>query len=166
MRRIVIAFAIYAVVMISLAAYRWHVWSFGADTGTFTQIALNAFAGFDNTSERGSHFAVHWAPILVVLYPFAQLTHSGLAIQVVQDVAIGLGVFPFYGFLRRYVDERLAAVLALPALLYPPLLAVAFDEFHEIAFYPALVFALLWAIDAKRWTWAGAFGISLLLVRE
>jgi uncharacterized membrane protein len=162
----VIAFAAYVVVLGALAAYRWQIWSFGADTGTFTQIALNAFHGFYDTSEKGSHFHVHWAPILVVLYPFAAVTHAGLSIQLVQIVAIGLGVFPFFALLRRYVDDGLAATLASLALIYPPLLAVAFDEFHEIAFYPALVFALVWAIDAGRWTWAAVFGVLLLIVRE
>jgi uncharacterized membrane protein len=164
--RVPAAFAVYCVVMCGLAIVRWHVWSYGADTGTFTQIGRNAFRGFDNTSELGSHFAVHWAPILVVLYPFVAATHAGLAIQIVQVVTIGLGVFPFYSFLRRYADDGLAATLACTALFYPPLLAVAFDEFHEIAFYPVLVFGMLWAIDAGRWRSASAFAFCALLVRE
>ncbi len=166
MRRVVLSFAVYVAVMSALAAYRWHIWSYGADTGTFTQVALNAFRGFQDTSELGSHFHVHWAPLLVVLYPFAAVTHAGLSIQIVQVVAIGLGVFPLFAFVRRYVDDGLAATLAAVTLIYPPLLAVAFDEFHEIAFYPALVFALLWAIDAGRWAWAALCGVLLLLVRE
>jgi uncharacterized membrane protein len=164
--RVAVAFAVYIVIMVALAAYRWQIWSFGADTGTFTQVALNALRGFQDTSELGSHFHVHWAPILVVLYPFAAATHSGLSIQIVQIVVIGLGVFPFFALARRYVDDGLAATLATIVLLYPPLLAVAFDEFHEIAFYPALVFALVWAIDAERWLPAALFGLLSLLVRE
>jgi uncharacterized membrane protein len=166
LRRVVAFFVAYVAVMSALAAYRWQIWSYGADTGTFTQVGLNAFRGFADTSELGSHFHVHWAPLLVVLYPFARLTHSGLSIQLVQLVAIGLGIFPFFAFVRRYVDDGLASTLAGVTLLYPPLLAVSFDEFHEIAFYPALVFALLWAIDDERWAWAVSFGVLLLLVRE
>jgi hypothetical protein len=59
MRRVTIMFGIYAAVMGAMAIYRWQIWSFGADTGTFTQVALNAFAGFRDTSELGSHFHVH-----------------------------------------------------------------------------------------------------------
>ena len=166
-RRVVVFFAAYVAIMSALAAFRWHVWSYGADTGTFTQVATNAFSGFTDTSELGSHFHVHWAPILVCLYPFVALTHSGLAIQIVQIVAIGLGIFPFSAFVRRYVDDdATAATIASLALIYPPLLAVAFDEFHEIAFYPALVFALLWAIDAGRFAWACVVAALILLVRE
>ncbi len=152
--------------MSALATIRWRIWSFGADTGTFTQIALNAFRGFYDTSELGSHFHVHWAPLLATLYPFAMLTHSGLAIQIAQTVLVGLGIFPFFALVRRYVDTRPASTLAGLTLLYPPLLAVAFDEFHEIAFYPVIVFALLWAIDAGRWPWAWAFALLSLGVRE
>jgi uncharacterized membrane protein len=166
MRRVSVMFAAYALVMVALAIVRWNVWSFGADTGTFTQVALNAFAGFRDTSELGSHFHVHWAPLLVVLYPFARATHSGLAIQIVQILAIGAGAFPLYAFLRPYAGDARAATLAGLSLLYPPLLAVAFDEFHEIAFYPALVFALLWAIDADRRALAWLAAVLLLLVRE
>ncbi len=164
--RVVIAFSLYVAVMGALAACRWHAWSYGADTGTFTQSAASAFAGLRNTSELGSHLHVHWSPILVALYPFVALTHSGLSIQIVQVLLIGAGAFPFFAFVRRYVDDRLAATLAIVALIYPPLLAVAFDEFHEIAFFPALVFALLWAIDAGRWALAALFGTLLLFVRE
>jgi len=166
MRRVTIMFAIYVAVMGAMAIYRWQIWSFGADTGTFTQVALNAFAGFGDTSELGSHFHVHWAPILVVLFPFASATHSGLSIQIVQIAVIGLGIFPAFAFLRRYVDDDLAATMAGITLIYPPLLAVAFDEFHEIAFYPALVFALLWAIDSGRRAWMAVFAVLLMLVRE
>ncbi len=166
MRRVVVAFAIYVAVQGGFAAWRWHVWSYGADTGTFAQIASNAFAGFYNTSERGSHFAVHWSPILVTLYPLAALTHGGLALQFAQIVLVGGAAFPFYAFVRPYVAGGVAATLAIVALAYPPLVAVAFDEFHEIAFYPILVFALLWAIDANRRAWSIAFAVLLVLVRE
>ncbi|MBD5633456.1 MAG: DUF2079 domain-containing protein [Candidatus Eremiobacteraeota bacterium] len=152
--------------MSAVAAYRWHIWSYGADTGTFTQSASNGLHGLQNTSELGSHLHVHWSPILVTLYPFESLTHSGLSIQILQVVLIGVAIFPFFAFLRRYLADRTAATCATLALIYPPLLAVAFDEFHEIAFYPALVFALLWSIDARKHAWTVAFAAVLLLVRE
>ena len=165
-RRVVAGFTAYVVVLGALAVYRWNIWSYGNDTGTFTQVVLNTFAGFRDEPEHASHFAVHWAPLLAVLYPFVALTHSGLALQIAQIVLIGASVFPFYAFLRRYADDGLASLIALLALVYPALLSVAFTEFHEIAFYPVLVFALLWALDAGAWRSAFVCGALLLLVRE
>lgn len=152
--------------MSALAAYRWHIWSYGTDTGTFAQVALHAFSGFRDGPEDTTHFAFHWAPLLAVLYPFVATTRSPLSIQIVQAVAIGAGVFPFFAFLRRYADDDLASRLALLALVYPPLAAVAFDEFHEIAFYPLLAFALVWALDAERPLIAAACAALAVLVRE
>jgi uncharacterized membrane protein len=51
-------------------------------------------------------------------------------------------------------------------LLYPPLLAVAFGEFHELAFFPAAAIGLLWAADRCRWGLFAAFGAACLLTRE
>ncbi len=51
-------------------------------------------------------------------------------------------------------------------MLYPPLGAVAFTEFHEIAFYPVLALAVIWAADRARWGWFLFFGFLSALVRE
>jgi uncharacterized membrane protein len=165
-RRLVLWYAAYVAILSALAAYRWHVWSYGTDTGTFAQIALDAFSGFRDGPENTSHFAFHWAPLLAVLYPVVALTRSALSIQIVQVLAIGASAFPLYAFVRQYADERLAARLALLALLYPPLMAVAFTEFHEIAFYPVLALTLVWTIDARRWAAFSVCSVLCMLVRE
>src|SRR5579864_1008488 len=55
MRRAWIAAGIFAAIFTALAAYRWQIWSFGSDTGTFTQAVLDAGNGFRNGPEHGSH---------------------------------------------------------------------------------------------------------------
>lgn len=166
MKRVLLWFAAYVAVLGGLAIYRWHVWSYGADTGLFAQVALDAFGGFHDGPEQTSHFAFHWAPLLATLYPFVALTHSALSIQFVQIVLIGAAVFPLYAFLRRYAAEGLASRIALLALLYPPLMAVAFDEFHEIAFYPLIAFLLVWSVDAERWRVFAGISVLSMLIRE
>jgi uncharacterized membrane protein len=166
LRRVAFGYGAFVALFGALAAYRWHIWSYGADTGTFTQVTLHAFSGFGDTPEGGTHFSTHWAPLLAALYPLIALTHSGLALQLVQIALIGASVFPFYGLLRRYAAPGPASWIALLPLVYPPLVAVAFGEFHEIAFYPPLVFGLLWALDRGAWAWAAGCGALLLLVRE
>jgi uncharacterized membrane protein len=166
MKRLILWYAVYVVVLGALAAYRWHVWSYGTDTGTFAQVALNAFDGFRDGPEDASHFAFHWAPLLAVLYPVVALTHTPLSIQFVQIVLIGACAFPFYALLRGYTADALASRIALLALVYPPLTAVAFTEFHEIAFYPLLAMLLVWAIDAERWVVFIVCSVLAVLVRE
>ncbi len=152
--------------MSALALIRWGVWSFGTDTGTFAQIGLNAFRGFTDGPEGGTHFAFHWSPILVLLYPYVALTHSPLAAQFVQIEAIVLTAVPLFALVRSYAGEKWGARCALLALLYPPLLSVAFEEFHELAFYPVLALGLVWAADRARWYWFAVCSILIVMVRE
>jgi len=165
-RRLAVAFAAYVLVLGALAAWRWHIWTYGTDTGTFTQVIANAYGGFHDGPEQGTHFRFHWAPLLAALWPLVAAARSGLALQIVQPVLIGLCAFPLYGIARHYVDEERAFAYASLALLYPPLVAVGFTEFHEIAFYPALALGLFWAAEHARWGWFALFALLGALVRE
>lgn len=165
-RKLVVAFGAYVLVLTALAAWRWHIWTYGTDTGTFTQVIADAFGGFTDGPEQGTHFRFHWAPLLATLWPLVAATRSGLALQIVQPVLIGLTAFPVYGIARRYVSEERAFAYASLTLLYPPLIAVAFNEFHEIAFYPVLALGLVWAADQARWGWFALLAVLGALVRE
>ncbi len=160
------AIIIVAGVMIVLALMRWNVWSYGTDTGTFAQIALNAFHGFTDGPEHGTHFRFHWSPILAVLWPFVAVTRSPLSIQLVQVFLIALCAVPLAAIVAPYAGETWGARVGILALMYPPLLATAFEEFHELAFYPVLALALFWAADRARWLWFTIFAIAVVLVRE
>src|SRR5579875_479892 len=140
MRRVALWYAVYVAVLGGLAIYRWSVWSYGTDTGTFAQVALNAFSGFRDGPENGSHFAFHWAPLLAVLYPVVALTRSPLSIQIVQALLIGATAFPLYAFLRGYAPDRLGSRIAL--------------------------LTLLWALDTERWIAFIVCSILCVLVRE
>ncbi len=166
MKRLYIALTAYVLVFTALAVWRWHIWTYGTDTGTFTQVIADAFGGFHDGPEQGTHFRFHWAPLLASLWPLVTVARSGLALQIVQPVLIGLSAFPLYGIARSYVDEQRAFAYASLALLYPPLAAVAFTEFHEIAFYPALALGIFWAAERARWGWFALFAILAAFVRE
>ncbi len=165
-KRLVLAFAAYVAVLSALAIARWHLWTYGTDTGTFVQVILDAFGGFRDGPERGTHFRFHWAPLLATLYPLVAITRSGLALQIAQIVLIGLSAFPLYGIARGYLSPERSAAIASLALLYPPLAAVAFTEFHEIAFYPALALGLVWAAERARWRAFALLAVASALVRE
>ena len=166
MRKLALAIAAYAIVYGAFAAWRWHIWTFGTDTGTFAQVVGDAFGGFADGPEQGTHFRFHWAPLLAILWPLVVTTRSPLALQFAQIVLIALCALPLYGTARAYVDRDRAFAYASLALLYPPLGAVAFTEFHEIAFYPALALGLVWAAERARWGWFAVFAVCAALVRE
>ena len=165
MRRVWIATAVYAVVFSALAAWRWHVWSYGSDTGTFTQAILDAPA-FRNGPEGGSHFRFHFSPVLALLQPLLALSHSPLALQLAQVVLVALCAPVLFAIVRPYVEETIAIRVTYVALLYPPLASIAFGEFHEVAFFPLLALGLLWAADRGRWEWFALCGVLALCTRE
>ena len=165
-RRLALAIALYVVVLGSLAVWRWHIGTYGADTGLFGQVVADAFGGFRDGPEDGTHFRFHWSPLLGALYPLIALTHAPLTLQLAQIVLIAASSVPLYLLARAYLPRGPAfAVAALP-LVYPPLVAVAFTEFHEIAFYPFIAVGLFWAADRARWDWFAGFAAFSALVRE
>jgi uncharacterized membrane protein len=166
-KRLLAAIAVVVAVMSALAFVRWSVWSYGADTGTFSQSILNAFSGFANSVEpSGTHLRTHWSPVLAVLWPLVALTRSPLSIQFAQVVLIALAAVPLYAIVARYAGDEWALRCSALALIYPPLLANAFSEFHELAFYPVTVLALVWAADRARWGWFAFFAVVAVTIRE
>ncbi len=158
--------AAFCLVLGAVQLYRWQIWTFGTDTGTFGQIVLDAFGGFRDGPEAGTHFRFHWAPIIAVLYPFVAVTHSALTLQFAQIGLIALSAYPLYALTRRYASEGIAVACGLLPLIYPPLQAVAYGEIHQIAFYPPIALGLIWAADARRWWTFGALAAGAALIRE
>jgi uncharacterized membrane protein len=166
MRRVWIATAVFTVVVSALAVDRYVTYHYGADLGLFTQTILTAFHGFYNQVEHGSHFMVHFSPIYFVIAPVLAVFRSPLTLQVLQAIGCALIAPPIFLFARKRVDDRLAAVIAIVALLYPPLVGMALSEFHENAFAPAAIAWLLWAVDERRWPLAALFVALVLSIKE
>lgn len=157
-----LAFAVLAV----LAVVRTRLWTYGADTGTFAQVVASALHGMRDGVEGGTHFRFHWSPSLALLWPLVALTHGALVLQLVQ-AATTVACAPLLAAIARpYVGEVLARRLGLLTLLYPPLLALGFDEFHELGLYALLVLALVWAADRARWGWFAVFALVSAGIRE
>jgi uncharacterized membrane protein len=154
------------VALIVLAIVRTHLWTYGSDTGTFAQIVGDAFGGMRNGVEAGSHFRYHWSPSLALLWPLVAATGSALPLQIVQAIAT-VACAPLVASLARpYVEWRLAQAVGLITLLYPPLLALGFDEFHELGLFSALVLALALFADRRQWIWFGICAILAIGLRE
>lgn len=154
------------VVLAALACVRAKLWTYGSDTGTFAQIVHDAFGGMRNGVEEGSHYRYHWSPSLTLLWPLVALTRSALPLQIAQAAAT-VACAPLVAALAyRYSGERLAVRLGYLTLLYPPLLALGFDEFHELGLFTALVLGMFVAIDRGRWIWYAACAALVMGLRE
>lgn len=155
-RAVWIAMAIFTGVMIALGIDRYVTYHAGADLGEFTQSIADWAHGMHNQGEGGSHFVNHFSPALYLGAPLLLALRSPIALTVIQAVAVALTAPAIYLLARRRVDELLASLAAIVALLYPPLVGVTFNDFHENGFAPAALAWLVWAVDARR------FGLALL----
>jgi uncharacterized membrane protein len=158
--------AIEFLVLAGLACVRAKLWTYGSDTGTFAQVIADAFHGMRNGVEAGSHFRYHWSPSLALLWPLVALSRSALPIQILQAAATVVCA-PLVALLARpYAGKIVADRLGLVTLLYPPLLALGFDEFHELGLFSALVLGMFVAADRGRWFWFAACALVGIGLRE
>ena len=155
-------FAVLAV----LAVLRAQLWTYGSDTGTFAQIVADAFHGMRNGVESGSHFRYHWSPSLVLLWPLVAATGSALALQLLQAAATAACAPLVTWIARPYAGERAAFALGVLTLVYPPLLALGFDEFHELGLFAPLVLLLFAFADRGWWTAFAVCAAVTLGLRE
>ncbi|HEX8806794.1 MAG TPA: DUF2079 domain-containing protein [Candidatus Aquilonibacter sp.] len=163
---LVISATVVALVLAVCVVLRVEFMSYGTDTGTFAVAIANAPSGMYDLGEHGSHFSYHWSPILFALYPLLLVARSVATLQFVQVLAVVGSIFALYRLILPHVGDQLALRLSLLALIYPPMIGLAFSEFHEVAFVPLLTFLLLQAVD-RRWWWRYAlWAVLLLCVRE
>src|SRR6185437_2428839 len=159
------ACAVYAVLYFVLGAIRYGAHRNFVDLGIFAQTSASAFGCFCNTVE-GSHWSVHFSPILYVAGALMRVWPSALALIALQAVAGALAIPPVYALVRAHADRRAARLAAAVVFLYPPLAGVVFNDFHENGLAPAAIAWLLWAFDARRIGWTVAFTLVALSVKE
>jgi uncharacterized membrane protein len=139
---------------------RFALWTYGADTGTFVQVVLDAFGGMHDGIEHGTHYRYHWSPSLLLLWPLLAATQCALVLQLVQ-VAATVAVGPLiYALVASRAGAKLALRVAILALVYPPLLAVGWGEFHEVGVVSPLVLGAIVAADRQLWMW---FAICIVI---
>lgn len=159
------ACAIYAAVMFALGFIKYQGHHSLVDLGIFTQTAASAFGCFCNPIE-GSHWAFHFSPILYVAGIALAIWHSPLVLTLLQAVAGALAAPPVYALVRERSTQTYARLCALIVLLYPPLLGLIFNDFHENGLAPAAVLWLLWAFTTRRLVAAAIFAAVVLAIKE
>ncbi len=165
-RALWVAMAVYAGGLTLLGIDRYATYHAGLDLGLFVQSIQDAAHGFHNRPEYGSHWAIHFSPILWLgVLPLA-VTRSPIGLIALQAAAGALVAPAIFLIARRRVDDRLASMMAIVSLLYPPLVGVTFADFHENGFAPAVVAWLLWAVDGRRFGLAWLFAALALCIKE
>jgi uncharacterized membrane protein len=157
-----IAFAALA----AMAAVRARDWSYGADTGTFVQIILDAFGGMRDGVEHGTHYRFHWSPTLMLLWPILAATKSLWVLQAILAAA-SVACAPLLAAIARpRLGPALAERCGYVALVYPPLVGVGFGEFRDLGLLPALALGWWLALERRAWRWLAVCALLLAGLRE
>jgi uncharacterized membrane protein len=161
-----IASAPYAVVLFAVGVIRYRIFRAHVDLGLFTQVIASSLGGFSSTAEGLNHLAVHFSPILYACAPLLWIAQTPLALAAIQAAASALIAPPIYLLAARRISPRAAMLVAFAALTYPPLIAMTVGDFHELAFAPATILWLAWALDARRFRTAALFAAIALTIKE
>ncbi|MEM3696133.1 MAG: DUF2079 domain-containing protein [Candidatus Bathyarchaeia archaeon] len=140
------------------------------DLGVFSQslyTTINFRTIFYNNLEIGSHFHVHFSPILFLFVPFYALYQSPVTLIILQAIIVALGGIPLY-FLAKNELGNTKHSLAFTALyfLYPVLHASNLYDFHPEAFIPLLGFSAIYFLKNNKWSKYFACILLLLSVKE
>jgi len=158
--------AAYAAFFTALGALKYGVHRNLVDFGIFAQTAASAFGCFCNSIE-GSHWGVHFSPVLYGVGAAVALVRSPITLIALQAIAGALVAPPIYALVRRHGGDRMAARLAAAVVwLYPPLAGLVFGDFHENGFAPAAVAWTIYTFDAGAIAWSLAGAALTLSTKE
>ncbi len=164
MRAVWWAAAGFALVFVALDFNKLYALRYGADLGTFLQTLVNLRHGSSwNFGEYRPHFQVHDSWALALLVPIVALFPRAETLIVVQVLALAAAGVLLAKFAREIgASDRNAALLGIAFLLTPSAQGIAFDNFSENVFVPALVFA--GAIAVRRRALLPALVVAQLLL--
>jgi len=170
--------AIFAYSLIFSAATIWKHNQFNSyawDLGTFDQVLHDSvFEGrpfyytldlFMNPS--GQYFAIHFSPILILLFPIYRLIPSPELLLVVKSTALGAAAYPLYLLVKRLTgDTRTGLFLGLTYLLSPCIEGANWFDFQPQSILPLLVFTSYYLLLAGRTRLYLLSATLILLVEE
>lgn len=133
--------------------------SYAWDLGIFDQVLYSTLHGrfLYYTAElfmipSGSYFASHVSPILLVVLPFYAIYPSAETLLVLQAFVLASGAIPLYLLASDALeDKRIGMLFALLYLLYPPLQASNWFDFHTQIFLPLFLFSAYYFIKKEKW---------------
>lgn len=111
-------------------------------------------------------FGVHFSPIFYVLSPIAAVVPAAPALFALQWIGLGLGAPLVYLIARDAgVAPRLATLLALAYLAYPPTIMAGAYDVHMLAFVPLIELLLYRGLTRGSWS-VSAIALALAVLAE
>ncbi len=126
---------IFSIVEIILyRSFRIFTW----DLGIFNQAFWNTLHGrllyytadIGIYTTTGCYLAAHFSPILLLILPFYAIWPSGEILLIIGTFAVAVGALPAYSIANYFLkNEKLAVILGVFYLLYPPLQGITLSGF-------------------------------------
>lgn len=170
------AVAVYTVVLSYLTILKYYAFKvYAADLGIVNQsLWTTLFAGrfLYSTVESlyipsGVFLAIHFSPIMFLIMPVYAIFPSPETLLVLQSFIIGFGAIPVFWVARDALKSRLTGVvLALMYLLYAPIQALNWHDFHMQAFLPLFFTLSLYYLMKSKWRRFFVFLILAMICEE
>jgi len=139
------------------------------DLGIFSQslyTTLNKNLFFHNNLEFGSHFHVHFSPILILLLPFYAVCQSPIILLILQSFGIALAAIPIHYIAKKELSDRASLVFPFLYLMSPALYGANFFDFHPVSLAPLFILASILFFKIARWKEYFVFIFLALMVKE
>jgi len=116
----------------------------------------------------GSHFAIHFTPILFLLVPLYLLLQGPLFLLYVQVISGALAAFVLYLTAKDLFPAKyIPSFIGMAFLVYRPFLNGLMYDFHPEMFFPLFLFSSYYFLFIKRRMWPFFVFASLaLLIKE
>ncbi len=157
---------------VTIAARYYQLYAPAYDFGIFSQMFENMKDGFFplTTVERGyelSHFAVHFSPAYYIMLPFYMLFPHPVTLEVLQGIAVTVGVIPAFLIARKYgLSKTSCAAIGLIFCFYPAFIGGCRYDMHENCLLVPFLMWLFWAIERERYGYMAVFTLLTLTVKE
>ena len=165
----------YSVVFSYFSIMKHYSFRTGAwDLGILVQSISSATNGklFTNNVElyyspTGSHFGVHFSPILFIVVPFFYLIQKVETVLIIQSIILALGAIPIYLISKHCLEHRLSALLLSTAyLMNPSLQGINWYDFHTQAFFPFFILSVTYFLKKRKFLLYILFTIMVLTTME
>jgi uncharacterized membrane protein len=143
------------------------------DLAIMDQTVYNTYRGriLDVTNPEGmetfKRMAIHNDIILALLAPFYTIYNGPETLLILQAIIIGLGAVPLFLLAIHILrDKKVALIIAICYLLYPPLHGVVTYEFHAVAFAIPFILCMVYFAHKKQFLISFMFFFLTLITKE
>jgi len=152
--------------------YAFKTWAW--DLGIFVQSLSSTLQGKPfyytvemQTKHTTNFMSIHPSAIFFFILAIYAIYPHPETLLVLQSFILALGALPIYWMARdQFSDNRLALLLAILYLAYPPLHGVNCYDFHYEPFFSTFLLFALYYLKKKDWLKGGIFLVLAMLVME